>query len=56
LFRDVIGHQLADRAVGESVVTNLHRQVCEGMVSPQALEILQDYAFGSGVIWNPHAV
>jgi hypothetical protein len=55
-FCNVVSDQLANDAIGESVITNLNRQVCEGVVLPKPLEIFQDYAFRHGVIWNPYAV
>jgi len=55
-FCNVVSDQLANDAIGESVITNLNRQVCEGVVLPKTLEIFEDYAFRHGVIWNPYAV
>ena len=52
----VVGHDLADRAVGELVVADVDEQVIEEVRVPQPVEVLEDDLLAVVVPGNPHAL
>ncbi len=52
----VVGHDLADRAVGELVVADVDEQVVEEVGVPEPVEVLEDDLLAVVVPGNPHAL
>src|ERR1043166_523659 len=52
-FDHVVGHELADDAVRERVISNIDCQISELMIFPEPFEVLQDYLLSGRIIGDP---